>query len=70
MRANSPASKAGLQEGDVIRRVDGTVIKDFAEVPRLIKNKKVGDTVTLEILRNSTVNKTLKLKIGERPDTD
>jgi serine protease Do len=30
VRANSPASKAGLQEGDVIRRVDGTVIKDFA----------------------------------------
>jgi serine protease Do len=64
---NSPASKAGLQEGDVIRRVDGTVIKDFADVPRLIKNKKVGESVTLEILRNSTVTKNLKLKIGEKP---
>lgn len=65
---NSPASRAGLQEGDVIRRVDGTVIKDYSEVPSIIKSKKVGDTVTLEILRNSTVTKTLKMKIGERPD--
>jgi serine protease Do len=67
---NSPALRAGLQEGDVIRRVDGTVIKDYAEVPRLIRNKKVGETVTLEILRNSTVNKTLKMKIGEKPDEE
>jgi serine protease Do len=70
VRPDSPASRAGLQAGDVIRRVDSTVIKDFAEVPRLVKNKKVGDTVTLEILRNSTVKKTLKLKIGERPDEE
>jgi serine protease Do len=67
---NSPASRAGLQQGDVIRRVDGTTIKKYEEVPRLIKSKKVGETVTLEILRNSTVSKTLKMKIGERPDEE
>ncbi len=54
----------------MIRRVDATLLKDIAEVPPLNTTKTDGDTVTLEILRNSTVNKTLKLKIGERPDTN
>jgi serine protease Do len=64
---NSPAAKAGLQPGDVIRRADKTVIKDYDELPRLIGNKRVGETVTLEVLRNSAVVRKLTLKIGERP---
>ena len=64
----SPAAKAGLQQGDVIRRVDGRVIKDYEEVPRIIGEKKVGQTVKIEVLRNSAVKRTLNLKIGDRPN--
>jgi serine protease Do len=65
---NSPAAKSGLQEGDVIRRMDGQVVKNYDEIPRAVGNKKVGDVITLEILRNSSVKKTIKLKVGAKPN--
>ncbi|HEX8832991.1 MAG TPA: trypsin-like peptidase domain-containing protein, partial [Abditibacteriaceae bacterium] len=63
----SPADKAGIQSGDVIRALDGKAIKDSDEVQRLVAKKKVGDVVKIEVLRNNSVKKTLTLKIGDRP---
>lgn len=65
---NSPASRAQVQAGDVVRRVDGKPVKDATEVQRLIGGRKVGDIVKLEILRNNTVKRTLSIKIGDRPN--
>jgi len=50
--ASSPAEKAGLQRGDVIKAIDGTSVSDVQAVRDAIKGKKAGDTVTVSITRN------------------
>jgi membrane-associated protease RseP (regulator of RpoE activity) len=50
--AGSPAEKAGLQRGDVIKAVDGTSVSDVQAVRNALKDKKPGDTVTVSITRN------------------
>ncbi|RYG75093.1 PDZ domain-containing protein [bacterium] len=67
VQPNSPADKAGLQTGDVIRKMDGQVMKTNEDVVKYIGKKKVGDTVKMEILRNSSEKQTLNMKVGDRP---
>jgi serine protease Do len=49
---NGPASKAGLQSGDVIVAVDGASIKDGDALVAIISAKHPGSTVNLTYLRN------------------
>lgn len=48
----SGAEKAGLQAGDVIMSVDGKAVKDASSLSQNIKERSVGDTVTLSIVRD------------------
>lgn len=66
--AGSPAAKAGFQAGDIIRRINGETIKDMPQAQATIQKQKVGATLKIEILRNSTVQKTLTLKTIAQPD--
>lgn len=50
---NSPAAKAGLQEGDILTHLDGTPITLENSFARAIDRKSPGDTVTLRVVRNS-----------------
>jgi len=50
--ADSPADKAGLKRGDVIKAIDGTSVSDVQAVRDAIKDKKAGDTVTVSITRD------------------
>ena len=50
--AGSPAEKAGLQRGDVIKSIDGTSVSNVQAVRNALKDKKAGDTVTVSITRN------------------
>jgi membrane-associated protease RseP (regulator of RpoE activity) len=50
--ADSPAEKAGLKRGDVIKAIDGTSVSDVQAVRDALKDKKPGDTVTVSITRN------------------
>jgi membrane-associated protease RseP (regulator of RpoE activity) len=50
--ADSPADKAGLQRGDVIKAIDGTSVSDVQAIRDAIKDKKAGDTVTVSITRD------------------
>jgi membrane-associated protease RseP (regulator of RpoE activity) len=50
--ADSPADKAGLQRGDVIKAIDGTSISSLQAVRTALTGKKAGDTVTVSITRN------------------
>ena len=47
----SPADKAGLQSGDVIRKVNGQPIVSSGDLPALIGMAAPGDTVKLDIWR-------------------
>lgn len=61
--ANSPASKAGLKEGDIVLEFEGVKITQDNTLGDLIARKKVGDKVKLKILREGkefTVEATLE----------
>ena len=48
----SPAIKAGLQPGDVIRRINGVALKDPDTMGRLIYEARVGDHLSFEAERD------------------
>jgi membrane-associated protease RseP (regulator of RpoE activity) len=50
--ADSPADKAGLQRGDVIKAIDGTSVSDVQAIRDAIEGKNAGDKVTVSITRN------------------
>jgi serine protease Do len=64
--ADSPAAKAGLQSGDVIVAVDGTLIDESHDLSLLILPHKPGDTITLRVMRGSTI-RDVPLTLGELP---
>ena len=62
---NSPASKAGLKAGDIIAKFDGRPLGEADDLTIVLRNKKPGDEVNLEVKRgDETV--TLKLTLGKR----
>jgi serine protease Do len=48
----SPASKAGLQEGDIITEVNGSTINMNNTLTSLVDNYSVGTNITLKVIRN------------------
>ena len=60
----SPADKAGLQAGDVIRKVDGVEISNSSDLPAKIGATAPGHTISLEIWRNGSARQ-LQVQVGE-----
>src|SRR6185436_7177437 len=58
------AEKAGLQPGDLIKSVNGEVVKSFDDVLGIIGEHTVGEEVTLQVARDEGVLN-LKFKIPE-----
>lgn len=50
--SGSPAEKAGLKDGDVILSLDGEKIDDDNPLYKAIGNHKVGDKVTISVMRD------------------
>ncbi len=61
----SPADEAGLTPGDVVTQVNGKTILNAASLRNEIGLMRVGDAVTLEIIRDGKRQK-IKTKVGER----
>jgi serine protease Do len=60
---NTPASRAGLQPGDVIQKFNGQTVTKSTELQRLVGDAPVGSKATLEVLRGGkmlTLNVTLE----------
>jgi len=55
--AGSPASKAGIKQGDVIVAIDGTDIKEVSHLQRLVADLPVGKKVEVKIFREGKVLK-------------
>lgn len=56
-------AEAGLEEGDVITKVDGKPIVKMSELQEMINAKRLGDKITLTYLRNKKkIEKTITLK--------
>lgn len=60
----SGAEAAGLQEGDVITRIDGTTISDFSDLSKQLSNYEIGDQIDITYVRDNTTNQT-KATLGE-----
>lgn len=57
------AADAGLKEGDVITHIDNQKVKTFGELQNIIAQKRPGDKITINYLRNkSKKTATLTLK--------
>ncbi|OGG14638.1 hypothetical protein A2773_02525 [Candidatus Gottesmanbacteria bacterium RIFCSPHIGHO2_01_FULL_39_10] len=62
---DSPAEKAGVENEDIITKIDGKKITEAdGGLANIIAKKKIGDTVTLDIWRNGET-KSIKVVLGE-----
>jgi putative serine protease PepD len=66
VQSGSPASKAGLQVGDVITAVDGNSVTDAASLTAAVTGHSPGDKVTLTYTRNGSTQ-TATATLGNRP---
>ena len=64
---SSPASRAGLESGDVIIAVNGQKIKDPRELTRIIASLQAGSTAGVVYLRGGE-QRTASVKLEERKD--
>jgi serine protease Do len=62
MTEGGPASKAGVQAGDVVVTFDGKPVVDQRALPRLVADTDVGKTVQLEVVRKGQA-KTMPITI-------
>jgi serine protease Do len=60
----SPAEKAGIQPNDLLVAVDGTVVKNMADVNRILINRKPGDKIKVKVLRDGEL-KTVRFEMGK-----
>jgi len=66
---NSPASKAGLKEGDIITSIDGEDTLNAGNLFKIVSETPVGKTVKLTYIRNKRTLST-KITMEARPDDD
>ena len=64
----TPAADAGLQQGDIIVKVDTTDITNDADLYAILRAKKPGDTISITIDRAGQ-EQTVQATLGERPQS-
>ena len=60
---DSPASKAGLEAGDVILKFDGKDVTTMRGLPKIVAQTPIGKTVEVEVLRQGQ-KKTMSAAVG------
>lgn len=63
------AQSGGLQEGDVILKLNGTAVELSSDLPPLVGRIKPGQTARIEVMRSGK-RQTLELVIGSMPDEE
>ena len=65
VKENGPAAKAGLRVGDVVTAIDGKPVESAWTLGDLLDDKKAGQTVRIDIVRNKA-RQTLVATLEER----
>lgn len=63
---NSPASKAGIKQYDIIKEIDEKPIDKLDDVSEVIDNSDIGDTVMIKVIREGN-SKLLFAEIEKKP---
>jgi len=66
VQPNTPASAAGLRQGDVVTAIDGQAITTTDQFIAMIDNYSPGQTVTFTVQRQGQTTQ-IKVKLGTRP---
>jgi serine protease Do len=64
---DSPARKAGMELGDIVITAAGQRVNRVAELQRVVRGFKPGESIELEVMRFG-VKKSLKVRLGEPPE--
>ena len=64
---DGPAKSAGIEPGDVILKFAGKAIPEMRDLPRIVAETAIGDTVDVVILRKGD-EKTIKVTVGRLPE--
>ena len=65
----SPVEDADIKVGDVILNFNGQDVTSSASLPPMVGRVRVGEEVKIKLMRDGKM-KTVKVKIGQLPDTD
>lgn len=55
VQPDSPAEQAGLKQGDIIQRVNGTVVRSAEDVQRLVRSQPIGSRFKVLLLRQGSL---------------
>ena len=64
-----PADKAGIEQGDIIVKVDGRTVNSSAELPRIITAIKPGTRIVLQVWHKGS-NKDVNVTVAELKEDD
>jgi serine protease Do len=67
---DSPAARAGIQQGDVIVAVDGQPVTSVPQLQQRVGFKKPGDVVRATIVRSKGQQQTISVKLAAPPGAD
>jgi len=62
----SPASRAGMKDGDIVKAFNGQAVRQSRELIDWVSNTKAGRKVAIDILREGK-RQVVQVEIGERP---
>ncbi len=63
---DSPASRAGVQAGDIFRKIKGKPVETLAQILAVVERSTIGETIPLELMRGKEVV-TLNVTLAEFP---
>jgi serine protease Do len=65
----SPAAEAGVQVGDVVTEYDGRPVRERRDLPRMVAETPIGQTVRIKVLRKS-VEVTIEVTIARLNESE
>jgi serine protease DegQ len=63
----TPADNAGLKDGNILLQIDDKPVPNMAGLRTIIGSHKVGDVITLKIVRGDGSKEDVKVTVGRRP---